>query len=314
MSRVIAVTGATGYLAQHLMGYLYQTLNDIDHFIGLDIRKVNSKKKFPTTYYQMDILDLKAEILEEHGVTDLIHMAWTVTPTHNQKRAYKVDIEGTKIVLREAERAGVEYFLHTSSTLAYGAFPDNEIPLTENHPLRGNKKFHYPKNKMLVEQLLDDFEANYKGTMLIGRIRPSIILSPDLKNYFAEILKGGWRTFFLMPYSDPETPVQFLHVNDAIQAFTLMMKKRLQGAYNATPDYSITIGDIPKILEGRGVQIPLKILRVLLWFQWQLRISQAPPSYLDFAAYPFVVSNEKLSKEGYKPKYSSEESIKLLKK
>ncbi len=314
MSRVIAVTGATGYLAQHLMGYLYQNLTDIDHFISLDIRSVNSDQKIPATYHQMDILDLKAEVLEEHGVTDLIHMAWTVTPTHNRKKAYKIDIEGTKNVLRAAECAGVEYFLHTSSTLAYGAFPDNEIPLTENHPLRANRNFHYPYNKMLIEKILDDFEANYKGSMLIGRVRPSTILSPDLRNYIAEILKGGWRSFFLMPYSDPKTPIQFLHVNDAIQAFTLMMKKRLQGVYNATPDYSVTIGDIPKILNGRGVQIPLKILRVLLWCQWQLRISQAPPSYLDFVAYPFVASNEKLSKEGYKPKYSSEESITLLKK
>ena len=314
MSRVIAVTGAAGYLAQHLMEHLYNNLTGIDRFIGFDIRSVNSNNNFPATYHQMDILDLKAEILLEHGVTDLIHMAWTVTPSHNQKMAYKVDIEGTKAVLRETELAGVQYFLHTSSTLAYGAYPDNPIPLTENHPLRGNKEFHYSRNKMLVEQILDDFEANYEGSMLIGRIRPSTILSHDLKNYIAEILKGGWRSFFLMPFSDPKTPIQFLHVNDAIQAFNLMVKKRLQGAYNATPDYSIKIGDIPKILKGRGVQIPLKMLRVLLWCQWQLRISQAPASYLDFVAYPFVASNEKLSKEGYQPKYSSEESVKLLKK
>lgn len=81
MSRVIAVTGATGYLAQHLMGYLYQNLNDIDHFIGLDIISVNSEQKFLATYHQMDILDLKAEMLEEHGVTDLIHMIKGYTKT-----------------------------------------------------------------------------------------------------------------------------------------------------------------------------------------------------------------------------------------
>jgi UDP-glucose 4-epimerase len=262
----------------------------------------------------MDILDLKSEVLKEHGVTDLIHMAWTVTPTHNQKKAYKVDIEGTKIVLREAESAGVEYFLHTSSTLAYGAYPDNPIPLTENHALRGNENFHYPRNKMLAEQIIDDFEAYYEGSMHIGRIRPSTILSPDLKSYVAEILKGGWRSFFLMPFPNPETPVQFLHIDDAIQAFTLMVEKRLQGIYNATPNLSVQIGDIPRILEGRGIQIPLKVLKGLLWGQWNFRISQAPPSYLDFVAYPFVASNEKLSKEGYQPKYSSEDSIKLLKK
>jgi UDP-glucose 4-epimerase len=314
MSRVIAVTGAAGYLAQHLMRHLYKNLSEIDHFVGLDIRDGNSDGKFPATYHQTDILDLKADVLEEHGVTDLIHMAWTVTPSHNTKKAYKIDIEGTTNVLEEAERAGVKYFLHTSSTLAYGAHSNNPVPLTENHPLRGNKNFHYSYHKMLVEQLLDDFEANYDGSMHIGRIRPSAILSPDLKNYIAEILKGGWRTFFLMPYPEPKTPIQFLHVDDAIQAFTLMIKNRLQGAYNATPNLSVEVGDISDILDGRGVHLPLKLLKVLLWFQWQLRLSQAPPSYLDFVAYPFVASNEKLSKEGFRPKYSTKECMTTLKK
>ena len=117
MSRVIAITGAAGYLAQHLMEHLYQNLTDIDHFLGLDIRGGVTQNKFPVTYHQTDILDLKAEVLEEHGVTDLIHMAWQVTPSHNTKKAYQVDIEGTTNVLVEAERAGVKYFLHTSSTL-----------------------------------------------------------------------------------------------------------------------------------------------------------------------------------------------------
>ena len=314
MSRVIAITGAAGYLAQHVMEHLYQNLTDIDHFLGLDIRGGVTHDKFPATYHKMDILDLKAEVLEEHGVTDLIHMAFTVTPSHNTKKAYKVDIEGTKNVLTQAEHAGVKYFLHTSSTLAYGAHSNNPNPLTENHPLRGNKNFHYSYHKMLVEQLLDDFEANYDDSMLIGRIRPSAILSPDLESYIAVILKGGWRTFFLMPYPDPKTPIQFLHVDDASQAFTLMIKKRLQGAYNATPDFSVEMGDISDILEGRGVHLPLKLLKVLLWVQWQLHLSQAPPSYLDFVAYPFIASNKKLSKEGYRPKYSTKECMTTLKK
>ena len=117
-----------------------------------------------------------------------------------------------------------------------------------------------------------------------------------------------------MPYPEPKTPIQFLHIDDAIQAFTLMITNRLQGAYNATPNLSVVVGDISGILVGSGVHLPLKLLQVLLWFQWQLRISQAPPAYLDFVAYPFVASNEKLSKEGFRPKYATKECMSTLKK
>jgi UDP-glucose 4-epimerase len=312
LTRVIAITGAAGYLAQHLIQHLANHLPECDLLVGFDLKKNVQKVDFPFEYYSMDILDLSSEILREHGVTDLIHMAWMVTPTHNRQRAYNIDIHGTEHVLNQALRAGAEYFLHTSSTLAYGAYVNNPNPLTESHPLRGNKDFHYSHHKMLAERLLDDFEEKNAGTLKIGRIRPSPILSPDLNSFVTTILQGGWRTFYLMPHPDSNTPIQFLHIDDAIQAFFLMVSNRLEGAYNANPSQSIVVGEIPRILSGRGIRIPLRVLKLLLWFQWNLRLSEVPPPYLDFVAYPYVASNAKLQKEGFNPKFTTEETLKFL--
>jgi UDP-glucose 4-epimerase len=280
--------------------------------VGFDIKKSIPKVDFPLEYYNLDILNLTPESLLEHGVTDLIHLAWIVTPTHNKSRAYNIDINGTEHVLKQAQTAGVEYFLHTSSTLAYGAYVDNPNPLTEIHPLRGNENFHYSYHKMLVERILDDFEKGKTCSMKIGRIRPSPILSPDLNSFVTTLLQGGWRTFFLMPHPNPNTPIQFLHIDDVIQAFYLMISKRLEGAYNATPSQSVVVGEIPRILKGRGIRIPLRILKPLLWVQWKLHISEAPPPYLDFVAHPYVASNDKLRAEGFNPKFSSEEALNSL--
>ena len=312
LNRVIAITGAAGYLAQHLIDSVAENLQDCDLIVGFDVKNCTLKAKIPIQHYNMDILDLTSTILEDHGVTDLVHMAWTVTPTHNTQRAYNIDIRGTEHLLTQALDAGVEYFLHTSSTLAYGAYVDNPIPLMENHTLRGNEKFHYSYHKMLAERILDDFEEKNGTSMKIGRIRPSPILSADLKSFVTTILQGGWRTFFLMPHPNSNTPIQFTHVEDAIQAFYIMISKRLEGAYNASPNQSVVVGEIPHILKGRGIKIPLRILKLLLWFQWNLRISEVPPSYLDFVAYPYVASNEKLRKEGFNPKFSTQETLQSL--
>ncbi len=312
MARVIAITGAAGYIAQHLIQYLGDNLPDCESILGVDIKKSNLKVDFPYNHYCADILNLKSSFLEEYGITDLIHMAWTVTPTHDHTRAYKIDIQGTKHVLEQALDAKVKYFLHTSSTLAYGAYNDNPEFLSESNPLRGNQSFHYSNHKMLAEKALDNFEKDFGKKIKIGRIRPSPILSADLDNFVTTILKGGWRTFFLMPHPDPDTPIQFMHVEDAIQAFYLMVSKRLEGAYNATPNETIRVGEIPRLLKGRGIHIPLKVLKLLLWFQWNLRISEVPPSYLDFVAYPYVASNNKLSKEGFSPNYTTEDTLDCL--
>ena len=313
MSRVIAFTGAAGYLSQHLISYLFEFSSDIDHFVGLDIREISPQQGIPLTSYKIDVRDEFASILEEHSVSDLIHMAWIINPVHNPKKAYQIDIEGTRNALKQAQDANIDYFLHTSSTLAYGAHPDNSYPLTESDPLRGNKNFHYAYHKALAEGDIDEFLERNPTKMKIGRIRPSAILSNDLKNFVSEILRGGWRTFFLMPYPQKDTHIQFLHLEDALLGFKSMLDQRLEGAYNICPDTDVMVGQIPGILKGRGVRVPLRILKGLLWVQWKLRVSQAPPSYLDFVAYPFVASNNRMKKLGYNPKYSTEDALLSLK-
>lgn len=309
MSRVIAITGAAGYLGQHLIPYLFQFSSDIDLFVALDIREISSPSGIPLSYYKIDVRDEFSSVLEEHGVTDLIHMAWVLNPIHNSKKAFQVDVEGTKNALKQAYNANIDYFLHTSSTLAYGAYPDNPYPLTESDPLRGNENFHYSYHKALAEQTIDEFKERYSNSMKIGKIRPSAILSYDLQNFVAEILRGGWRTFFLMPHPNKDTHIQFLHIADALLGFKMMLDQRLEGAYNVCPNTDVIVGQIPKILKGRGPRVSLRILKVLLWVQWKLRLSRAPPAYLDFVAYPFVASNSKMKKLGYNPKYSTEEAL-----
>ena len=45
---------------------------------------------------------------------------------------------------------------------------------------------------------------------------------------------------------------------------------------------------------------------------WRLRLSEVPPGQLDFALYPWIVSNEKLKQTlGWTPRYSSRETFEI---
>ncbi|MFX0125331.1 MAG: NAD-dependent epimerase/dehydratase family protein [Candidatus Hodarchaeota archaeon] len=175
MSRVIALTGAAEYLGQNLIEYLSQVSPDIDHFVGLDIRDMDRFQEIPLSFYKIDVKDKFSSVLEDHGVTDLLHMAWIVNPIHKTKNTFQVDVKETENILKETYKAKIDYFLHTSSTLAYGAHPDNPYPLSETDPLRGNKNFHYSYYKVLAKQVIDEFKGKYPNCMKIGKIRPSAI-------------------------------------------------------------------------------------------------------------------------------------------
>ncbi|MHA1971870.1 MAG: NAD-dependent epimerase/dehydratase family protein [Candidatus Hodarchaeales archaeon] len=309
MSRILAITGGSGYLAKSLMNYLNSREDRIfDEYITLDIRETEYPEGLPVTFYKVDVREDFSKILKDHSVTDVLHMAWILSPTHNRKMAYSVDIQGTKNVLKMVEKSDIEYLLHTSSTLAYGAHPDNPYPLKETDFLRGNKGFHYSYHKMIAEEIISDFKLEHPD-LAIGVVRPSAILSFELDNYVADILRCGWRTMFMMPYPNAETPIQFLHLFDAIQGFILILEKRLAGIYNLTPIKDVKLGDIPSILNERGIKLPLRLLKFMVAIQWMLRLSRAPPSYLDFVAYPFVASNDKLRNFGFTPQYSTRETI-----
>jgi UDP-glucose 4-epimerase len=312
MSRVLAITGSKGYLARHLMYTLVDSSSEFDQFVGFDILDGAHNREIQYYHHKMNICDLSSSILEEYGVTDFLHLAWQLKPTHNRFNAYKTDIIGTKHVISEAAVAKVGYFLHTSSTLVYGAYPDNPVPLKETDKRRGNIGFHYSYHKKLAEEILDDFESNPDNKMIIGRLRPAPILSADLRNFVVTIMSKTWRTLFVMPYPVPDTVIQFLHADDAVQAFEIMLKNRLQGAFNATPDQGVRVGDIPTILHGKGWKLPLGFMKLLVGIQWKLRLSEVPSSYLDFVAYPYEASNEKLKNYGFTPQFTTRDSLLTL--
>ena len=58
--------------------------------------------------------------------------------------------------------------------------------------------------------------------------------------------------------------------------------------------------------------MPLRVWRRFASVMWRLRASEAPPGSLDFALYPWIVSNEKLKREtGWEPRYSSLETFEI---
>ncbi len=71
----------------------------------------------------------------------LMHLAFILNPINDERLMYDIDVNGTHNVLEAAAEAGVGQVLVTSSRIAYGAFPDNPVPITEDWPVRGVAAF-----------------------------------------------------------------------------------------------------------------------------------------------------------------------------
>ncbi len=82
-------------------------------------------------------------------------------------------LDATRTLAEAAARAGVERFVHISSTSAYGHPPDQTAPIDETAPLGQNIWLldHYTRSKIECERLLWDMAGS--GRLRLTIIRPS---------------------------------------------------------------------------------------------------------------------------------------------
>jgi UDP-glucose 4-epimerase len=76
--------------------------------------------------------------------------------------------------------------LVTSSAAAYGAFPDNPVPLTEDDPVHGVSAFSYARDKTEADRPCQLWAASYTHrTMTI--VRPCVVFGPNVDNYLVRL-------------------------------------------------------------------------------------------------------------------------------
>ena len=113
------VTGATGFIGSHLTRMLVErgdevralvrAGSDLASFAGLDVAVTRG-----------DVLDRRAVRRALRGVDRVFHAAGTTNLRLSRAETCALHVKGTRIVLEEALRAGVERAVHTSSVAAIG--------------------------------------------------------------------------------------------------------------------------------------------------------------------------------------------------
>jgi UDP-glucose 4-epimerase len=301
------VTGGSGYIGSRLVERLAQR-ESVERILICDIRPPRGFRP-KVEFEQLDVTDKARvrEVIEREKPDVLIHLAFLLNPIHDEHRMYEVDVGGTQNVLDAAEAAGVRQMLVTSSATAYGAFPDNPVPIPEDQPVRGVPDFEYARDKAECDRLCQLWALrNPDSVMTI--VRPCIVLGPNVDNYIVRL----WTNQpFQMDVGGGSTPMQFVHEDDLVDGLILLVDGRHGGAYNVGGDGTLTINECGDIIGMKRRKLPLKAAWRLAGVMWKLRQAETPPGNLHFALHPWVVSNEKLKSVGWKPRHSTRETFEI---
>lgn len=301
----VLVTGASGYIGGKLIQALCRQ-EWVDTVVGTDVREpANLCGKY--RFDRRDVRESMDDLFESEGINTVVHTAYVLPPIHDKGRMEAINKGGTISVLESAARSGVRQILYTSSTTAYGFHPDNDVPLTEESPLRGNDDFTYAKNKKEIEGIIADFSRAHPE-ITISIVRPCFVVGPGFNNPMAQHLR---KKFVLLPTKT--RPWQFVHEDDLLDIMLLLLEKRIGGIYNVCAPGTMTFSEMINMLGNFRIPLPWSLIYPLNNLAWYLRLSfvtKFPSPAMRMLVHPWIASAEKLVREtGYTFKYTTRQAF-----
>jgi UDP-glucose 4-epimerase len=302
------ITGGSGYIGGRLIDLILGR-GDAE-IVNVDI-KPPPRERTGARFVRMDIRDRGMQALLHAEQADaLVHLAFVLNPMRDEQTMYDIDVNGTQNVLDAASRAGVQQVLVASSTTAYGAWPDNPVPLTEDDPVRGMPNYEYARDKTEIDRISQLWAARHPDrTMTI--VRPTIVFGPNVDNY---IIRYWTKAPFLALIDGVDLDMQFVHEDDVVEAMSRLLLERKAGIFNLTADGTVKLTEAAQLAGLKVRKIPYKLYRRMAAATWKMHMPnvEAPPGQLEFVRYPWIASNEKLKSElGWTPRYTSRETFEI---
>jgi UDP-glucose 4-epimerase len=302
------ITGGSGYIGSRLVERLSES-PDTERILICDVRPPRVFRP-GVSFSQLDVRDATAvrAVVESEGPDVVVHLAFILNPMHDEAAMYEIDVGGTHNVLEACSAAGVGQMLVTSSSTAYGAFADNPVPLTEEHPVRGVPDFEYARDKAESDRLCQLWALRHPDRVMTI-LRPCIVFGPGVDNYIVRL----WTAQpFQADFGLPDPGIQFVHEDDVVSAIEVLLLGRHGGAFNVAGDGVMPGAECAELIGLPRRRVPLKVAWRLASVMWKLRRSETPPGNLHFAIHPWLVSNEKLKREtSWRPRYTSRETFEI---
>jgi dihydroflavonol-4-reductase len=172
-NRLVLVTGASGHLGSNLVRQLLDKGYEVRCLVRKDTRGIDGLQ---CEMVIGDVTDSASLSKAVKGCDIVFHCAAAIgVEGKDTPMMMKINVEGTRNMLRAAEDEGVRRFIHFSSLHALCMRPTSD-PLHEDRPLELDPKAHpYNHTKALAEQsVLEACERGLSATIL----SPTGILGP----------------------------------------------------------------------------------------------------------------------------------------
>ncbi len=319
--RVVAITGACTFLGTELIRRLEEDPR-YRRVLALDVRpppvplashheRSDGGDRSPKTrFVKIDLTQptIDAEIatlLDHEGVDTVVHGAFLSHPTHASEWAHELEDVGTMHVLNACASSQPARLLMVSTTMVYGAHPQNPNFLTEDAELRGHRDSRFVNDKVRAEKQAARFAREHPDTS-VAVLRFAPVLGPTVSNMFTRFLSRPVAP--VMMGHDPL--LQFVHEQDAAWALEQGVHSDAEGPFNIVGKGVLPYTTVLAMMGRVPLPMPALMARPLAKALWATQVFSSPPSFLDFLLYLCVADGAKARRElGFAPRLSIKRTI-----
>jgi UDP-glucose 4-epimerase len=306
--RVIAVTGAAGFLGRGLIHSL-EADPRVRRIVAIDVQPAASATA-KTRAYDLDLTAPAAEarlaeILSAEHVEALAHLAFLPAPSQATAWAHELESLGTMHVAVAVRQAKVRKLVHWSLTWLYGAHPSNPNFLSESHPLRAPRSEPFFLDKVEAEEQVRKL-AQPPSETTVTILRTAPIVGPTAPTVATRYLSR--KLVPTMMGFDPM--VQLLHEADAVAAFHAALAREAPGTFNIVGRGVLPLSAAIRIAGRVAVPVPHPVAEIFTSIGWMAQLVEAPAGFLRYLRFLCVADGAR-AKEGlgFEPTYTSREAL-----
>lgn len=306
--RCLAVTGFDSFWGCGLVERLLER-SEAPRVVGLDLdRPLRGAER--AEFSSIDLTDPHAdtrlaEILRDSGTEVLVHLP----PGSPACASYRGEPDGsdqtlaTRRLLHAVESVGLARLVMLSTTMLYGARPDNPNFLTEAHPLRGQPDGLWVHHRIEAENRVREWSDRHPETE-VCILRSCWAVGPRCGDDIARFFSRS-----AVPTCLGHDPLmQFIHELDLLNVLERAACEPHPGVFNVVGPGVWPLSTLLAMAGRRRLPLPTALLdRVPGLSAWDL--GEEPPSaFYDYLRYLWVADGERGWSEFGHPLYSGREA------